>query len=73
MSNTVDMWHLINGEYVHIIQITDGTQRTYYTDGKREGIVDITGPSYAKREYSTHIINLKCADGTVLEREVSIH
>ena len=41
--NTLEFWHLINEKYVHITQITDGTQRTYYTDGKEEGKIDITG------------------------------
>jgi len=69
MSNTTDLWHLINGKYVHIVQVTDGTRRTYYTDGKEEGIVNITGPSYAKHEYYKRVITVKGASGETWERE----
>ena len=62
--NTLELWHLINGKYVHIVQVTNGTGRTYYTDGKREGYeVDITGPMYAKRKYETEEYTLKYSDG----------
>jgi aspartate 1-decarboxylase len=61
--NTLELSHLINGKYVHIIQITDGARRTYYTDGKREGVVDITGPSYAERKYELETYTLKTYDG----------
>jgi hypothetical protein len=61
--NTIEFWHLINGKYVYIIQITDGAYRTYYTDGKKEGIVDITGPSYAERKYELETYTIKTSDG----------
>jgi len=69
MCNTLDIWHLIDGEYVHIVQVTDGQFRTYYTDGKEEGRVDITGPSYAKRKYEKRFVTVKYADGSTAERE----
>lgn len=69
MSNTLELWHLINGEYVHIVQVTEGTQRTYYTNGKQEGPpVDITSPMYAKHEYATEKYTLKTSSGE-FERE----
>ena len=61
--NTLELWHLINGEYVHIVQVTNGTGRTYYTDGKKEGYeVDITGPMYAKRKYELETYTMRSSD-----------
>jgi hypothetical protein len=67
--NTLELWHLINGEYVHIVQVTEGTHRTYYTNEKQEGIVDITGPSYAERKYEKRMVTVKSASGETWERE----
>lgn len=62
--NTLELYHLIDGKYVHIVQVTKGTSRTYYTDGKKEGHkVDITGPMYAKRKYVTEKYTLRSSDG----------
>lgn len=61
--STLELWHLINGKYVHIIQITNGARRTYYTDGKKEGEIDITGPMYAKRKYELETYTIKTSDG----------
>ena len=68
---TLDIYHLINGEYVHIIQVTDGLQRTYYTNGKKEGIVNIAGLGYAERKYEKRIIDVKWDDGVVTKTEVA--
>jgi hypothetical protein len=67
--NTIEFWHLINGEYVHIVQVTERTRRTYYTDGKREGEVDITGPMYAERKYEKRMVTVKGSSGETWERE----
>jgi len=67
--NTIDIWHLIDGKYVHIVQTTDGVRRTYYTDGKKEGIVDITGHSYSELKYNKRMITIKDASGKSWERE----
>lgn len=61
--NTIDIWHLIDGKYTHIVQTTDGTYRTFYTNGKKEGIVDITGPMYAKHKYELETYILKSSEG----------
>jgi hypothetical protein len=66
---TLEFWHLINGKYVHIVQVTERLQRTYYTNGKREGIVNITGPSYAERKYEKRMVEVKGPDGDSWERE----
>ena len=34
MSNNItSIWHLFDGKFVHIFQITKGDLREYYTDG----------------------------------------
>ena len=69
--DTLEFLHLINGEYVHIVQVTERTHRTYYTDGKREGIVDITGPSYAERKYEKRMVEFRESNGDTFEREAA--
>jgi len=61
--NIIDIWHLIDGEYIHIVQTTNGTSRTFYTNGKKEGKVDITGPMYAKHKYELETYTLKSSKG----------
>jgi len=34
----IDLWHKINGKYVHIAQIYEGEYKGFYTDGVKEKI-----------------------------------
>ena len=72
MSEVNEFWHLIDGEYVQLVQITNGKERTYYVNCKQQGLpVDITGPMYAKREYATEMVKYKSSEGEH-ERERAI-
>lgn len=33
---SISMWHPINGEWVHIVQINEDDKIVYYTDGIKE-------------------------------------
>jgi hypothetical protein len=35
------MWHIIDGEWVDLMQITKGTTRKYYTNGILEGVAEV--------------------------------
>ena len=67
--DTLELWHLIDGKYVHIVQVTEGLQRTYYTGGKKEGIVNIAGPSYAERKYEKRMVEVRGPNGASWEKE----
>ncbi len=68
----LDIWHLIDGKYIHIVQISEGVTRTFYTNGKKEGKVDITGPLYSERKYEKQTRTVKSSTDT-WEMEVATY
>ena len=41
----IELWHVIDGRYVHIAQVVKDGKRIYYTDGKQEEPVKLTNRS----------------------------
>jgi len=44
MSNVNEFWHVINGKYIHLVQISKDNKITYYTNGKQEDYPNHTKP-----------------------------
>ena len=46
---TIELWHIINGSYVHIVQVVDEDgEKTYYTNGIKETFNNTFTPEVCK-------------------------
>ncbi|MGD9157243.1 MAG: hypothetical protein PVG39_02445 [Desulfobacteraceae bacterium] len=37
MDDRIELWHIIDGKYVHIVYVIEGTKHTCYVDGQMTG------------------------------------